>query len=214
MNIAIIPARGGSRRVPRKSIRIFHDKPIIEYSIDTALASGLFSAVVVSTDDDEIGEIARADGALTWPRPAALAVDNVGTQEVIRDALIGLYPNGNYPAYVCGVYATAPLMTADDLKRGFAYLIEGGKEIVFPVGSCVVDGVEHWADAGQWYWQTRDAVMRCRDPHEGFSNLMGDIGMFPLPADRVCDINTMEDWARAHYMYAVLKSLDAAKPQE
>lgn len=116
--VAIIPARGGSRRIPRKNIRPFHGRPIIAYSIETARASGLFDRVCVSTDDPAIADIAASCGAWPIPRSSRLAVDEAGTQEVMVEALRDIECD-----YACCIYATAPTMTVADLQRGFDEMV-------------------------------------------------------------------------------------------
>src|SRR5688572_27060303 len=111
MNVAIIPARGGSTRILRKNIRMFHGKPIIAYSIAAAKESKLFGRIVVSTEDGEIGRMAEGYGATWYPRGLELTVDEVGTQEVARDVLAWLVEQNDIPEYACCIYATAPLMS-------------------------------------------------------------------------------------------------------
>ncbi|MGD9719338.1 MAG: pseudaminic acid cytidylyltransferase, partial [Sulfurimonadaceae bacterium] len=109
--IAIIPARGGSKRIPRKNIKLFHGKPLIAYSIEAALASGLFSEVVVSTDDAEITQIAREYGAsVPFMRPKDLSDDFTGTGAVIAHATAWLLQNGREFDTLCTIYATAPFL--------------------------------------------------------------------------------------------------------
>ncbi|MFK5882067.1 MAG: 2-C-methyl-D-erythritol 4-phosphate cytidylyltransferase, partial [Sulfurospirillum sp.] len=108
--IAIIPARGGSKRIPKKNIRDFLGKPLIAYSIEVALASNLFEKVIVTTDDEEIAEIARKYGAkVPFLRPKELSDDFTGTQDVINHAIAYLENQGEYYEYICTIYATAPL---------------------------------------------------------------------------------------------------------
>jgi pseudaminic acid cytidylyltransferase len=190
MNIAIIPARGGSKRIPRKNIRDFEGKPIIAYSIETALASSIFSSVVVSTDDAEIMHIARLYGAVVIKRPAKLADDDTGTQEVIRHACmtLALRPDDR----VCGIYPTAPMMTAGDLQRGLNAVWSGENHFSFSVGT------EPLHDAGQWYWGQAHCFIK-RNPLYAEQTVM-----VPIPALRVCDINTEEDWQWAVAQYRKL----------
>lgn len=188
MNVAIIPARGGSVRIPRKNIRLFHGKPILAYSIAAAKASDLFLHVMVSTDDEEIAQVALDHGAGVVWRGDEMASENVGTQEVTCHA-IRRYSN---PAdFACCIYATAPLMLPSDLLSGFERLGIRDNRYTFSVGP---DG----NDAGQWYWGTRSAFLS-GVPLEGNSE------KYVLPASRVCDINTEDDWARAEAMYAALR---------
>lgn len=190
--VAIIPARGGSQRIPLKNIRLFHGKPIIEYSIKAAQDSGLFQRVFVSTDHPGISSVAYRAGAYVLWRPDALAKDNVGTQAVMADALntvINDWITVKPPAYACCIYATAPLMTSLDLIHGYYKLRARGVPYVYPVGP-------DWRDAGQWYWGTVRAFL------DGVS--LDQSALHPLPDYRVCDINTEDDWQRAKQLYANL----------
>ena len=224
-NIAIIPARGGSKRIPRKNLAPFDGVPMIVRSIRTALDSGLFDQVVVSTDDEEIAEVARAHGAdVPFLRPADLADDFTGTAAVIVHALQQL------PAfdYACCVYATAPLLQARYLRQGYELLAQHPEKSFafsvcnfgFPVQRALtLDGQgaltalypefrntrsqdlpEALQDAGQFYWGRTDAWLR------------GEVVYSPaslpviLPRHLVQDIDTPEDWKRAEYLYAALKA--------
>ncbi len=124
MKLAIIPARGGSKRIPRKNIREFCGKPIIAYSIEAALQSKCFDSVIVSTDDTEIGAVAREWGAETpFVRPEELSNDFAGTIPVIKHAIEWFIENGVQPELVCCIYATAPFVTPQDLQRGLDTLL-------------------------------------------------------------------------------------------
>lgn len=183
MNVAIIPARGGSRRIPRKNIRPFHGKPIIAYSIEAAKASGLFEHVVVSTDDDAIANVAVNCGAGIHHRPAEFSEDQVGTQEVMRLALQAVQRARDVEfEYACCIYATAPLMTADDLREAWCDL-----ERTWSCYSCI----EGWL-----YWGTSIAFLR------GVPLLASSTWWHP--ESRWIDINTEEDWMKAEKMYADL----------
>lgn len=192
MRTAIIPARGGSRRIPRKNIRDFRGKPILAYSIETALTSGLFDHIMVSTEDEEIAQIVRA----RWPvsvrvhhRSPALARDEVGTQAVIADALRAS-PESDY---ACCLYATAPLILASDLWRGWVAV---QKPDIWYAFSC---GTNPLHDVGGFYWGKASAF-RCNAP------LFDEhTAMIPLPEERCCDINIPADWDRAEALYAAMK---------
>ncbi|MEO4013769.1 pseudaminic acid cytidylyltransferase [Pseudomonas rossensis] len=223
--VAIIPARGGSKRIPRKNLKPFDGVPMIVRSIRKAQESNLFDQVIVSTDDEEIAEVARANGAqVPFIRPAALADDFTGTAAVIVHALKQL------PAfdYACCIYATAPLLQARYLRQGrellvqhpdksFAFSVAG---FGFPVQRALTldeqgaltslypefrdtrsqDLAEAFQDAGQFYWGRSEAWLR------------GDVLFSPaslpviLPRHLVQDIDTLEDWKRAEYLYAALKA--------
>ncbi len=186
--ICIIPARGGSRRIPGKNWRDFHGKPIIQYSIETATRSGLFDQVVVSTDHEKIAEASHRAGAVVVWRPAALADDRVGTQEV-ASCTLAMYRTTL--KYACCIYPTAPMMTTMDLNQGLTLLKnnQGRADYAMSVGT------EPLRDAGQWYWGTAEAWLDRR-------KLIGTRTiMMPIPENRVCDINTEGDWMAAEIMY-------------
>lgn len=226
MNIAVIPARGGSKRIPRKNIKQFAGKPMIAWSILAAQQSECFDRIIVSTDDDEIAEIARSAGAETpFARPAELSDDYAGTIPVIAHAIEWLGTEGIDCQFVCCIYATAPFLNADDLQAGKQLLITSGADYAFSVTNYPFpiqrairitdeqriqmfqpdnfairsqDLEEAWHDAGQFYWG-RSAAWLAQKPL--FAN-----GSVPvcLPRFRVQDIDTPDDWARAELM---LKSL-------
>lgn len=204
MKVAIIPARGGSVRIPRKNIRDFFGKPIIAYSIDCARRSRLFDLVYVSTEDAEIKEVARRYGAGVIDRPSELAevagAPDLGTQEVTRHGILALRAKGVSPDYVCCIYPTAPLMIEDDLKGGFHALTGTPPyDFVFPVGYDNSPRPRPM-DAGQWYWGSARAFLERRK-----LTMIGNTCLtWALPKDRVCDINTLEDWARAEIAYESL----------
>jgi len=219
MRVAVIPARGGSKRIPRKNIRIFQGKPIIGYSIECALRSGLFGRVIVSTDDSQIAEVARDFGAeVPFVRPAALADDHAGTVEVIADAVEWLLDSGVTPSAVCCIYATAPLVQQSDLKKGLALLesgnwqyvfsaaaypapifrsfrrnVHGGVEMFFPehAESRSQDLPQAFHDAAQFYWGQPQAWATALPIFDHHSTVI------EIPRWRVQDIDTEEDWARA-----------------
>lgn len=193
MRVAIIPARGGSTRIPRKNIKDFHGKPIIAYSIEKALSSGIFDEVWVTTEDDEIAAISESYGAMAWLRNELLAVDSVGTQEVIRDCIHAC--RFKRTDIVCGIYATSPLMDIKDLHRGLNLLTgRAGVRFVFTVGT------DPLHDAGQFYYGWAASFLD-RAPLIHPYTLM-----LPISSQRDCDINTPDDWARAEKLYMGLPS--------
>lgn len=202
MNIAIIPARGGSKRIPRKNIRAFHGRPILAYSIEAALASGLFEHVFVSTEDREISKIAEGLGAKWWPRSPELADDVAGTQEVMQNVLQGLLANEFSIDLACCIYATAPMLQPQDLDRGLQALRRRGGHFAFSIGT---EPFLH--DAGQFYWGTVAAFVNTEPVWAE------DSVMVPLPANRVCDINTEADWKLAEQMYRALVEVTPARRQ-
>lgn len=190
--IAIIPARGGSTRIPRKNIRQFHGKPIIAYSIEKAKATGLFTRVVVSTEDAEIAAVAQAYGAEVWTRNPDFSRNEVGTQEVARDCLVELRVPTT--ALVCVVYPTAPLMNVGDLAFGYRMLMKyPDTTYVFSVGE------DPLHDAGQFYWGHAINFL-LRVPLVSVKSRI-----LPISWQRDCDINTEDDWKRAEEMFLRLR---------
>lgn len=186
--ICIIPARGGSTRVPGKNIREFHGKPIIAYSIETAQKSGLFDRIIVSTETPIISAVAHHYGAEVWRRDPRCAANEVGTQEVVRECLLGIGAKDS--DMVCCIYATAPLMWGYDLAAGHDVLaFSPGITYAFSVGD------KPLADAGQFYWGRAEAFIL------DLPLVHVDSRMIYVDDRRVCDINTEEDWDRALQMY-------------
>ena len=226
--IAIIPARGGSKRIPRKNIKIFHGKPLIAYSIETAIESNLFGKVIVSTDDEEIASVAKAYGAeVPFIRPKELSDDYTGTIDVVHHALEYLDKTGEVYEYVCTIYATAPLLQKEYLIQGYERLVQSDAvnafsvtSMPFPIqrtfkidrnGRCEMffpqyyrsrsqDLEEAYQDAGQFYWSNR--VREKMTPNKV---VFSDISIpIVLPRHLVQDIDTLEDWKRAEIMYQVI----------
>lgn len=185
--VAIIPARGGSVRIPQKNIKPFRGKPIICYPIEQIKRCGLFDACIVSTDDDEIARIAAVNGCSLHRREPDPGL--IGTQEVARMVLKD-WPEASV---ACVVYATSPLLDSSDLDRGYAVLQRPGALFAMSVG------IDPLADAGQFYWGRAEAF-KTRAPLIDSHTVM-----VPMPSRRVCDINTMDDWARAEAMYDELQ---------
>lgn len=226
MRIAVIPARGGSKRIPRKNIRDFCGKPIVAWSIQVALDSGCFDKVIVSTDDTQIAEVALAHGAdVPFLRPDSLAGDYVGTTPVVQHALRSLMSNGDSVSEACCIYATAPFITGEDLSKGLQQLNEHGAYYAMAVASYAFpiqralklttagriqmfqpehatsrsqDLEEAYHDAGQFYWGTPEAWLAAYDIYS--SRTVPVI----LPRHRVQDIDTEEDWERAVWMFRAL----------
>lgn len=193
MKVAIIPARGGSRRIPLKNIRQFHGQPIIAYSIYTALQSRLFDAVLVSTDDQAIAAVARHYGATTLKRPPQLALDEVGTQEVIGRAIEQAALDLGDIDYACCIYPTAPMLTTLDLLRGWHALQRTSAMYAFAVGE------EPFGPAGMFYWGRSIAFKTGMPLYHEHSVII------PIPPERCIDINTEEDWMKAEAMYSAWK---------
>ena len=227
MNVAIIPARGGSKRIPRKNIRIFNGKPMIAHSIRSAQACGLFDRIIVTTDDDEIAAVAREWGAETpFKRPAQLADDHATTNAVIKHAVQWLRDNGCPVEFACCIYATAPFIQPRFLREGYERLKNSDRSYAFTVttfpfpiqrairindqGTVDAFNPEHiftrsqdleeaFHDAGQFYWGTAEAFLK---DYVIFSPVSIPI---LLPRHLVQDIDTPEDWRRAELMYRLLQ---------
>ena len=232
MKVAIIPARGGSKRIPRKNVRLFAGKPIIAHSIGAALDSGCFDRVIVSTDDAEIAAVAREWGAETpFVRPPELADDHTGTNAVVKHAINWLAEQGTPADYACCIYATAPFVQARYLQEGLARLLERRRGYAFSVTSFpfpiqrairinaegAVEAIwpenifrrsqdleEAFHDAGQFYWGSTDAYLT---DEVVFSPASVPI---VLPRHLVQDIDTFEDWRRAELMFRVIQEEQAA----
>lgn len=223
MKIAVIPARGGSKRIPRKNIRMFCGKPIIAYSITAAQQTGLFDQVVVSTDDEEIASVAREFGATTpFIRPKEIADDFTGTNAVVKHAVTWFNGQASNVTHACCLYATAPLVQARFIAEGYEALSRSDVAFAFSVTSYAfpiqravrimpngrVDAIhpEHrmtrsqdlepaYHDAGQFYWGTARAFLEDMPLFAPHS-----IGVI-LPRHLVQDIDTLEDWDQAELMY-------------
>jgi N-acylneuraminate cytidylyltransferase len=228
MNVAIIPARGGSKRIPRKNIKDFCGKPMIAWSIEKAIQSGCFDRVIVSTDDAEIASVAVRCGAeVPFLRPAELADDHTGTIPVIAHAVEWLNANGSMVDKACCIYATSPFLKAEDLIQGLSILDAEDVGYVFSVTSFPFpiqrairirqdkriemfepqnfdmrsqDLEEAWHDAGQFYWGKARSWI---DQNPIFNSISAPV---LLPRYRVQDIDTNADWIRAEYLFQVLEN--------
>lgn len=227
MRLAVIPARGGSKRIPRKNIKQFCGQPMIAWSIQAALKSNCFDRVIVSTDDQEIADVAKAFGAeVPFMRPAELSDDYTGTIPVIAHATEWQAKNGEGPTEVCCIYATAPFVQASDLQKGLEILETSQADYAFSVTSYAFpiqrairitsnnriemfqpdhfntrsqDLEEAWHDAGQFYWGKASAWL------EGKPVFTHGATPIRLPRHRVQDIDSLEDWRRAELMFKILK---------
>jgi pseudaminic acid cytidylyltransferase len=226
MKLAIIPARGGSKRIPRKNIKPFAGKPMIAWSIEAALASGCFDRVIVSTDDAEIADVARAYGAeVPFVRPHKLSDDHTGTIPVVAHAVGWIGQHVGPVEFACCLYATAPFVQAQDLRQGLDQLQRSGAQYAFTVTNFAApiqrsfritglqriemfnpaqfntrsqDLEEAYHDAGQFYWGRAQAWLAATPM---FSEAAAPI---VLPRYRVQDIDNQEDWIRAELMFGIL----------
>jgi pseudaminic acid cytidylyltransferase len=230
--LCIIPARGGSRRIPRKNIRSFRGRPIISYPIAAARASGCFTEVMVSTDDPEIADTARACGAVVpFPRSERNADDFAGTEDVFEEVLSRYRELGREFSVACGLYPTAALVTPEQIRRGLALLeSDGGLTAVLPVqrfsypvqralalrdGRAVMLEPDHrdsrsqdlepaYHDAGQWYWFRVDRFLRTKE-------LMGPSSAgLEISEMEAQDIDHEADWTLAELKHDALAALAAS----
>lgn len=231
MKIAIIPARGGSKRISRKNIKDFCGKPIISWSIEAALKSGCFDQVIVSTDDLEIADVSRQYGAsVPFMRPAELSDDYTGTIPVVRHAIQWFLEQGYSVSKACCLYATAPFVRASDLQQGLNVLESSSSEYAFSVTSYAFpiqrairiteaqrvemlapenfykrsqDLEDVYHDAGQFYWGLARAWL------ENKVFFSPDSAPVILPRYRVQDIDTIEDWVRAELMFNAIQATES-----
>jgi len=225
--VAVIPARGGSKRIPGKNVRSFFGKPMIQYSVEAARESGLFDRVVVSTDSREIADVAvRAGAEVPALRPEALADDHTPTIPVLLHAFRELIPDGSSYELGCCILATAPFLQSRYLKEGFELIRTRGVSSVlavtrsrFPIFRAMKlseEGQIRWVwpehestrsndlpttyhDAGQFFWFDVARFLK----NERI--LMPDSLPVELPGHLVQDIDTPEDWSVAEQLYRALR---------
>ncbi|WP_116869801.1 pseudaminic acid cytidylyltransferase [Vibrio splendidus] len=226
MNIAIIPARGGSKRIPRKNIKPFHGKPMIAYSIEAALNSGCFDKVIVSTDDQEIADVAVKYGAeVPFLRPDNISDDFATTMDVMQHAIQWCVDQDLKVDNVCCIYATAPFILPEYIKQGLVSVSSPNVEYAFSATSFPFaiqraisvdqngfvamfspefantrsqDLEEAYHDAGQFYWGKSSAFLAGKAIFAQHSKAV------LLPRKRVQDIDTPEDWELAETLFSVL----------
>lgn len=229
MQLAVIPARGGSKRIPRKNIKMFHGQPMIAWSIQAAIDSGCFDEVWVSTDDEEIAEVAQVYGAkVPFLRPVHLSDDFATTADVMSHAVEEFGKiNHALPDYICCLYATAPFVTKADLVQGLEKIknnsnlnyVFSATTYPFPIQRAIKlnahdtvemfspqyfnvrsqDLEEAWHDAGQFYWGTAEAWLNKAMIFASQSSVV------ELPRFRVQDIDTQEDWDRAEWLFKAIQ---------
>ncbi len=226
MRIAIIPARGGSKRIPRKNVKIFCGKPMIAWAIGYALESKMFDKIIVSTDDEHIAQVARDAGADTpFVRPADLAGDFTPTVPVIAHAVEACQAMGWDVKYACCVYPCVPFLQTSDLIDAFALMQENDADFAYPVTDYshpvqramrrlpsgqmqffqpeneltrTQDLEKSYHDAGQFYWGKARAWKARMKMHTA------GVGMI-VPNWRVVDIDNADDWKRAELLHEVFK---------
>jgi N-acylneuraminate cytidylyltransferase len=226
MRLAVIPARGGSKRIPRKNIKLFGGKPMIAWSIEAAIQSGCFDRIIVSTDDAEIADVARAYGAeVPFVRPPELSDDQTATIPVVAHAIQWISQQFGPVELACCLYATAPFIQSKDLQQGLNALQQSDALYALTVTNFAApiqrsfritqqqriemfnpdqyntrsqDLEEAYHDAGQFYWGRAEAWLSSTPLHSEFA-----IPLL-LPRYRVQDIDTMDDWIRAEMMFEIL----------
>lgn len=225
----MIPARGGSKRIPRKNIKKFRGKPIIAYSIEAAIKSDCFDKVIVSTDDKEIAEIAKQYGAeIPFLRPDYISDDHATTADVIKHCLNWFNGQGNEISEICCIYATAPFIDIQAIKEGEKELENDSISYAFTATNfpfpiqralCVGDNgtvemfspdqmqtrsqdlLEAYHDAGQFYWGKAEAFLQDTPIFSKHAKAI------LLPSYKVQDIDTPDDWVRAEAMHETLNRM-------
>ncbi|MDA8709153.1 pseudaminic acid cytidylyltransferase [Gammaproteobacteria bacterium] len=229
--VAIIPARGGSKRIPRKNIRSFNGLPMIAWSIESAIQSGCFDRVIVSTDDQEIAQIADSYGAETpFIRPASISDDHSTSSDVMAHAINYEASHGRDIDFACCIYPTSPFIKIENLTKGLELIQSGKFEYVFTASTysfpiersfsfSEMDGLKMifpkkekvrsqdlqdiFHDAGQFYWGKAN----------NWKNLtpIFSKNSLPLilPRSEVVDIDTEEDWEEAEIKFKLLKENQA-----
>lgn len=228
LRLAVIPARGGSKRIPRKNIKAFHGKPIMAYSIEAARNSGIFDEVMVSTDDKEIALIAERYGAsVPFFRSAETSSDHAATVNVLLEVLENYRQMAREFSYICCIYPTAPFITREKLQKAFALLEKSGADALVPVvpfsypplrGLTIHDDrlrmmwPENEAvrsqdlellyhDCGQFYFVRTDALLQERTLF-----CKETVPMLQSELDAQ-DIDNETDWVLAEQKYTLLKQL-------
>lgn len=224
-NLAIIPARGGSKRIPRKNVKPFLGKPMLAYPIEAALATGLFDEVMVSTDDEEIAEVARLYGAkVPFMRSAETSNDFATLNDVLREVLNKYEEQGKMFENMCCILATSPMLKSEDISNGFSTLINSEFSTIVPIvefsypilrsfkmsdenaidynwpeyaKSRSQDLPKAYHDSGTFYWNKIDRWLK------------GDIkrGGIVVSEETVQDIDTEQDWKIAEIKYKLLNRL-------
>jgi N-acylneuraminate cytidylyltransferase len=227
-SVCVITARGGSKRIPRKNIKDFLGKPIIAYSIDVALKSGLFDEVMVSTDDSEIAEVAKSYGAkVPFMRSDKNSDDYTGTLEVLNEVLEEYKKQGKQFNYLCCFYPTSPLVNVQTLTKGLELLTKGAYNTTFPVCAYSTPiqralkitngkiGMFHpeyrhtrsqdlepaYHDAAQFYWFD---IAKTKEDQRVYSD---NSGVLVLEDDVVQDIDNQRDWKLAELKYKLLHAV-------
>ena len=229
MNIAVIPARGGSKRIPRKNIKLFQGLPVIAYAIKTAQESDVFDEIFVSTDDEEIAELAKSFGAtIPWMRSLDLSDDHTTTVSVMQDAVNKLNSNLKNLDNVCCIYPATPLLKSSFVSQGLQILKDGdwdyvlsasraespperffsldaakGVHMYFPEHqrTRTQDFLPSYHDAGQFYWGRKNSW------DSGMPIFSSTSTIIEIPSELSVDIDTLDDWHRAERLFEIQKDL-------
>jgi N-acylneuraminate cytidylyltransferase len=227
MSIAVIPARGGSKRIPRKNIKNFNGLPVIAYAIKAAKESGAFSEVFVSTEDEEIAEVAKSFGAtIPWMRSKELSEDHTTTISVMQDAVKKLKSSFMELEYVCCIYPATPLLQPRYIREGFEVIQDGkwdytisasraetppqrffslnsanGVEMHFPENAATrtQDFLPSYHDAGQFYFGKTSSW------ELGSQIFSGKSTIIEIPHELSVDIDTLDDWHYAERLFAMYR---------
>lgn len=230
MNVCVIPARGGSKRIPRKNIKDFCGKPMIAWSIETALNSECFEEVIVSTDDAEIADIALSYGAkVPFIRPSHLSDDYSTTTDVVKHAIQEIIKYHTQVEYICCLYATAPFVKSEFLEKAIQSLQESQSDFAlavttfdFPIqralfldeNNCLrandpklfmqrsQDLIPYYHDAGQFLCGNKNAWL------ESSPFLLKKIVPIHIPSYLVQDIDTIDDWKKAEFMHRAMNEIN------
>lgn len=224
--IAIITARGGSKRIFKKNIKDFMGKPMLHYAVDACVTSGIFSDVMVSTDDLEIASVARECGALVpFLRSSQTSDDYASTASVLLEVVQEYEKRGHYYDTICCVYPCVPFLTGDTLKRAYDVFLQENADVLMPVAAYdspvqrslkIKEGLLYYAypeyqgyrsqdleacyyDCGMFYFIKVSSLKE----HGAFAGAMIP---YVMPADEVQDIDTQEDWEKAEFKFAWKKS--------
>jgi pseudaminic acid cytidylyltransferase len=225
MTVAIIPARGGSKRIYRKNIKLFLEKPIIAYSIEAALAAGVFDEIMVSTDDDEIAEIAQKYGAkVPFKRSPQTAHDYATTADVLQEVLASYEQQGQKFQYACCLYPTAPLVSVEVLQKAHQKVVVEGFDTAFPIqrfGFPIQRSLKIENDKLQWVYpenasvRSQDLQPRFHDTGQFYffkvapfltynSLLTQNSAGIEIPELEAQDIDNEIDWKLAEMKYKLL----------
>lgn len=222
-SIAIITARGGSKRIPRKNVKVFMGKPMVAYAIAAALESNLFDEVMVSTDDSEIAKIAKENGAVVpFMRSSATSNDYATTADVLNEVITEYGKRGVAFDSFCCIYPCVPFLTGDLLRAAHTAFVSSGADSLMPVVKYsfpIQRALRRNAEGFLEYREPENKLKRSQDLEPMYHDVgmfyfhktasfcakNARMAMFEMPEERVQDIDTMDDWKMAELKYKVLK---------